>query len=114
MPVDTTLKPCPFCGGVASSYWHVTHQVVACETCTAGVTDAAPVKAIAAWNRRAAPAADDLRAENERLRTDCASLLAQIDALQVNTGEDLEAEDRAIVDQIRADLRDTQEASHVR
>lgn len=50
---------------------------------------------------------DDLRADNERLRRDVSTLLSQIDAHQEATGEDLEIEDRAIVEQIRTELAAT-------
>lgn len=45
-----------------------------------------------------------LIAENERLRSDCVILLANLDHLEECTGEGPEGEDRAIVDQIRARL----------
>ena len=72
---DEALLPCPFCGGAATLYnkqlplfpvWWVEcsqrpypHHSNACKT---------SAEAIAAWNRRATPA-DDLRRENEGLRT---------------------------------------------
>ena len=96
---DEALLPCPFCGGEAMIF-RQTQACCADEECAGWTMNRC---SITAWNRRAAPA-DDLRAENERLRADCQTLLVQLDAHQVNTGEDLEAEDRVIVEQIRAAL----------
>jgi len=62
-----------------------------------------------AWAREAVPALSSRVAELERdvarLRTDCAILLAQIDATKDVNGVGPEDEDAALVEQIRADLR---------
>src|SRR5262245_43798926 len=49
-----TLLPCPFCGGAAKLIEYSISSFVKCTSCNA-TTDDIGSRAIAAWNRRAAP-----------------------------------------------------------
>lgn len=103
----TELKPCPFCGGEATfeevKHGDTSNWTVGCEDedgeCygyQSLTSFARKAEARAAWNRRAAPAADDLRAHLERM-------LNQLEGRPIKHPQ--QAEERRAA---RAALRDAQ------
>ena len=58
---ETKLKPCPFCGGEATTYSYdpfdgyqgnLTKYVISCTKCAANIETGSKVKSERMWNRR--------------------------------------------------------------